>query len=74
MIFSEKTGRLDLNDSHIYKARHMGVKLVISTDSHHPEHFDFMRYGVGIARRGWCEAKDILNTLPATEFKSSLKS
>ena len=66
--------RLDLKDSHIYKARQMGVKLVISTDSHHPEHFDFMRYGVGIARRGWCEAKDILNTLPATEFKSSLKS
>ena len=66
--------RLDLKDSHIYQARQMGVKLIISTDSHHPEHLNFMRYGVGIARRGWCEAKDILNTLPAAKFKSALKS
>jgi DNA polymerase (family X) len=65
--------RLDLKDVHIYQARQMGVKLVISTDAHRPDHLDFIRYGVGIARRGWCEAKDILNTLPADEFLSALK-
>ncbi len=65
--------RLDLKDTHIYKARQTGVKLVIATDSHHPEHFKFMRFGVGMARRGWCEAKDILNTLPADQFLTALK-
>ena len=65
--------RLDLKDSHIYQARQKGVNLVISTDSHQPEHFNFMRFGVNISRRGWCEAKDILNTLPADQFLSSLK-
>jgi len=66
--------RLDLKDTHIYQARQMGVKLIINTDSHHPEHFNFMRLGIGIARRGWCTAKDILNTLQSNEFKASLKS
>ena len=65
--------RLDLKDTHIYQAREMGVKLIINTDAHHPEHLDFMHFGVGTARRGWCEAKDILNTLPLDEFKASLK-
>ncbi len=65
--------RLDLKDTHIYKARQTGVKLVIATDSHHPEHLKFMRFGVGMARRGWCEAKDILNTLPADQFLTALK-
>ncbi len=66
--------RLDLKDTHIYQARQLGIKLVINTDSHHPEQFNFMRYGIGIARRGWCEARDILNTLPLAKFKASLKS
>ena len=26
-----------------------------------------------MARRGWCEAKDILNTLPLDEFRAALK-
>jgi DNA polymerase (family X) len=56
--------RLDLKDIHIYKARTMGVKLLINTDSHQLNQLDYMRYGVGTARRGWCQAEDILNTLP----------
>lgn len=65
--------RLDLKDTHIYQAREMGVKLVIDTDAHRPEHLEYMRFGIGIARRGWCEAKDILNTLPPEMFLKSLK-
>ncbi|MBI2853172.1 MAG: DNA polymerase/3'-5' exonuclease PolX [Chloroflexi bacterium] len=65
--------RLDLKDVHIYRARELGVKLVMSTDAHSTEHFGFIRFGVGIARRGWCEAKDILNSKPLDEFLSSLK-
>jgi len=32
------------------------------------EHLDFMRLGVAVARRGWCQAADILNTRPVDEF------
>lgn len=66
--------RLDLKDTHIYQAREMGIKLMINTDSHQAGHLNYMRFGVGTARRGWCEAKDILNTLPIDELKSYLQS
>jgi DNA polymerase (family 10) len=65
--------RLDLKDTHIYRAREMGVKLVINTDTHQMEHLDFMRFGVGTARRGWCEATDILNTLPLDKIMEFFK-
>jgi len=65
--------RLDLKDIHIYRARELGVKLVINTDAHATEHLGFTRFGVGVARRGWCEAKDILNTKPLKEVIAFLK-
>ena len=65
--------RLDLKDVHIYRARELGVKLVIATDAHSKDHYDFMRFGIGIARRGWCAAKDILNTEFLSQLLSSLK-
>jgi DNA polymerase (family 10) len=55
--------RLDLNDVYAKLAKEKGVSLVISTDTHIRNHFDYMGYGVSIARRGWLEEKDILNTL-----------
>lgn len=64
--------RLDLKDVHAYRARELGVPLVISTDAHRPFHLDYVRYGVGVARRAWCEAKDILNTRPRAEFVAFL--
>ena len=60
--------RLDLSDIHCRMARDMGVKIVINTDSHAPSHLDLMRFGVGTARRGWLEAKDVLNTRGPDEF------
>jgi len=60
--------RLDLKDIHTYRARELGIKLVINTDAHSTEQLDFMRFGVGIARRGWCQAQDILNTKPLKEI------
>lgn len=66
--------RLDLKDTHIFRARQLGVKLAINTDAHSVEHLGFTRFGVGIARRGWCEAKDILNTRPLAEIITYLKS
>ncbi len=59
--------RLDLKDIHTYRARELGVKLVINTDAHSIERLSFMRFGVGVARRGWCQTQDILNTRPLKE-------
>ena len=73
MEISAMPSRLDLKDTHVYQAREMGVRLLINTDAHQIEHLDFMHFGVGTARRGWCEAGHILNTLPLDRFKAALK-
>ncbi|HUL30613.1 MAG TPA: DNA polymerase/3'-5' exonuclease PolX [Thermodesulfobacteriota bacterium] len=55
--------RLDLKDIHVQRARELGVMLAIGTDSHIAGQLKLMRFGIGIARRGWCEPKHILNCL-----------
>ena len=65
--------RLDLSAQHVKLAKERGMKVIISTDAHHPDHFQLMRYGVMTARRGWLEKKDVLNTLPAKRFLESLR-
>ena len=60
--------RLDLKDTHVLRARELGVPLIISTDSHSRTYLDKMRFGVAVARRGWCEKRHIVNTLPLEEF------
>ncbi|MCL5439060.1 MAG: PHP domain-containing protein [Patescibacteria group bacterium] len=55
--------RLDLPDIIVREAVKNGVKMFINTDSHAAWQMDLMRYGVAVARRGWAEKKDILNTL-----------
>ena len=54
--------RLDLTDTDCMAAKHAGVKLVISSDAHHPHDFAMLEYGVNQARRGWIEPADVLNT------------
>ncbi|HEY4359647.1 MAG TPA: DNA polymerase/3'-5' exonuclease PolX [Bryobacteraceae bacterium] len=65
--------RLDLTASLIRAAKAKGCKFAISTDAHHPKHLANMRYGVTMARRGWLEASDILNTLPAAKFVQAIQ-
>lgn len=64
--------RLDLKDAHAAMARELGVPLVISTDAHTTEQLASLKYGVGVARRAWCEPVHILNTLPLAEFETYL--
>jgi len=66
--------RLDLTASLVRAAKARGAKFVISTDAHHPKHLANMRYGVLMARRGWLERGDILNTLPLKQFAQAIKS
>jgi DNA polymerase (family X) len=49
------------------------MKIVISTDAHHPDHFSFMRFGVMTARRGWMEKKNVINTFPPAKLLESLR-
>jgi DNA polymerase (family 10) len=65
--------RLDLCDRHVKLARDRGMKVIISTDAHDPQHFKLMRYGVTTARRGWMEKSGVLNTLPPEKLLASLR-
>jgi DNA polymerase (family 10) len=65
--------RLDLIDVYCKKAKEIGVKVAISTDAHSINNLDFMRYGIGQARRGWLEAGDVINTRRLKELKKLLE-
>ncbi len=65
--------RLDLRDMDARLAREMGAKLVISTDAHARQQMDLMKFGVFTARRGWIEAKDVINTRPLKEMLKMLR-
>ena len=66
--------RLDLKEVYLRMCRERGVKVVISTDSHVAANLAFIRYGVTMARRGWLEKKDVINTLPCEEFLGALRA
>jgi len=65
--------RLDLPSDLIRRALDYGVRFLLGTDAHAPEHLDFLEYGVLTLRRGWAEAADVLNTLPVEAFLAALK-
>ena len=61
--------RLDLTDTACMAAKHAGVKVAISSDSHSPRGFSLLTYGIRQARRGWLGAADVLNTRPLNELR-----
>lgn len=65
--------RLDLNDLHARRAKDLGVRVAISTDAHAAGQLALVRHGVDQARRGWLEARDVLNTLPLADLRRLLK-
>ncbi|NMF87684.1 DNA polymerase/3'-5' exonuclease PolX [Aromatoleum petrolei] len=65
--------RLDLLDTWCMAARDEGVPVAINSDAHSVRDFDNLRFGVGQARRGWLEAKDVLNTRPLAVLLAWLK-
>jgi DNA polymerase (family 10) len=65
--------RLDLTDIYCKRAKELGVKLVISTDAHSTDQLELMKYGVITARRGWLEARNVLNTFPIKKLLRALK-
>ncbi|MBI4273052.1 DNA polymerase/3'-5' exonuclease PolX [Candidatus Uhrbacteria bacterium] len=65
--------RLDLKDTHIRLAVEHGVKLIVNTDAHAPDHFRYLDFGIGQVRRGWGKRADLLNTKPADQLLKSLR-
>ena len=65
--------RLDLRDVDARMAKEMGAKLAISTDAHSAAQLAMMKFGVFTARRGWIEAKDVINTLPLEKLMKILR-
>ena len=66
--------RLDLNDENIIRAHSSGVKFAIDTDSHSTSHFSMMRYGIGMARRGWLQKDDVINTYGLSRLRGFFDS
>lgn len=64
--------RLDLPDYLVWKARKMGLKFAIGTDSHRKEEMEMVEYGINVAKRGWVQKNDIINTLSYDRFKDWL--
>lgn len=61
--------RLDLIDTWCMAAKQQGVLVSIDSDAHSVRDFANLRFGIGQARRGWLEAKDVLNTRPLAELR-----
>lgn len=66
--------RLDLNDVHCQMAKKAGVLISIDVDGHHVRDLSNLTFGIGQARRGWLEKKDVLNTRPLKELLKLLNA
>lgn len=66
--------RLDLTDKHCRMAREAGVLVAINSDAHSTFDFCNLRFGIGQARRGWLEKKDVLNCLSLKSLLRLLSS
>jgi DNA polymerase (family 10) len=65
--------RLDLEPRWIREARKRKLKFVISTDAHSVNGMKNLKFGVGIARRGWARRREVLNSLSVQSFMKAVK-
>ncbi|SDL72166.1 DNA polymerase (family 10) [Geoalkalibacter ferrihydriticus] len=66
--------RLDLDWRLLRTARDLGVLIAINPDAHSVQGLDHVRYGVISARKGWLEARDILNCREKGEMLQYLRA
>jgi len=64
--------RMDIYDIHCKMAKEAGVKIAIGTDAHHTDQLAYMELGVCVARRGWLEKSDVINTLSFDKLVKAL--
>lgn len=60
--------RLDLFDYYCRMAQNKGAKFIIDSDSHHTKHASFLKFGIAVAKRGWIQKENVLNTRLLQEF------
>ncbi|MFX1474870.1 MAG: DNA polymerase/3'-5' exonuclease PolX [Promethearchaeota archaeon] len=65
--------RLDISDVAARRAKALGLKLAVNSDAHWASGLEVMRFGVAVARRGWLEARDVVNTFSFTKLRQVLK-
>ena len=65
--------RLDMEPRWIREARKRKIRFVISVDAHSTGAMNNLKYGVGIARRGWLRKPEVLNTLGVTAFANAVR-
>ena len=53
-------------------AKDEGALVAVDSDAHSVHDFDDLRFGIGQARRGWLEARDVANTLPLKALRTLL--
>jgi DNA polymerase (family X) len=66
--------RLDLDWRLLHRARDKGIKIPVNPDAHVLAGLDDMRYGIGVARKGWLRREDVLNTMTSEEIQAYFKS
>jgi len=66
--------RLDLDWRFVKYAKQKRVPIYINPDAHTSEGLSDVFYGVGIARKGWLEAKDVVNTWSVRQVESQFRS
>jgi DNA polymerase (family 10) len=64
--------RLDLDWRLCKRAKELGVPVVINPDAHSIKGLGDIDYGVMVARKGWLESGDVLNSLSADEMNHRL--
>ena len=65
--------RFDLDWRLWRQAKELGVKCVINCDAHRLDHFNFLRLGTGIARKGWLTQADVINTKNLKDLQQALR-
>ncbi len=65
--------RLDLDWRVLRQAKKLGCRFAINPDAHHVSGLAEVSYGIGIARKGWLGAEDVINTMKLEDFRRWLK-
>lgn len=66
--------RLDINDELVRRCIDAGVLMCIDSDAHAVRHYDYLKFGIAQARRGWAEKKHIINARARTKMLKALKN
>jgi len=65
--------RADLKDEYIREAVGENIFFSIDSDAHSTYHFEYLRYGIAQARRGWASKDSVINTYPLADMLQLLK-